>query len=77
MTRTVALGAVIGFALTVLGLVLLERSSTPSATTADAGAEAQLPVNPRFVNGFVRAQDRQAGKLMIVPNLVQGDGGSP
>ncbi|MBE2252021.1 MAG: hypothetical protein IAE78_20970 [Myxococcus sp.] len=80
MTRTVALGAVIGFAITVLALALWERSaSTSSGGAVDAGPGAELFVNPTLMRGLnARPLDRRVEQVIIAPSMLEpGDAGSP
>lgn len=79
MTRTVALGAVIGFAITVLVLALWERSASSSAAV-DAGVTpgAEMFVDPRLQRGLnAMPMDRRVEKVMIAPMIEMGDAGSP
>lgn len=73
MTRTVAIGAVIGFAATVIALALWDRGGNSGVviqpTVIDAGAIGG-PVNPAAMrafhgNGLVVPVDRRAMKVMI------------
>ena len=76
MTRTVALGAVIGFAITVLVLALWERSASSSAAV-DAGVMpgAEMFVDPRLQKGLnAMPMDRRVEKVMIAPMIEMGEG---
>lgn len=80
MTRTVALGAVIGFAITVLALALWERSATTSASAVDAGVTpgAEMFVDPRLQRGLnAMPMDRRVEKVMIAPMIESADAGGP
>jgi acyl CoA:acetate/3-ketoacid CoA transferase len=80
MTRTVALGAVIGFAITVLVLALWERSASTSGPAVDAGVipGAEMFVDPRLQRGLnAMPMDRRVEKVMIAPMIELGDAGSP
>ena len=79
MTRTVALGAIIGFAVTVLVLALWERGATSSAVV-DAGVMpgAEMFVNPRLLRDLnAKPMDRRVEKVFIAPMIEVGDAGSP
>ncbi|MDP1914900.1 MAG: hypothetical protein Q8L14_01555 [Myxococcales bacterium] len=80
MTRTVALGAVIGFAITVLVLALWERNASSSAAGVDAGVipGAEMFVDPRLQKGLnAMPMDRRVERVMIAPMIEMGDAGSP
>lgn len=80
MTRTVALGAVIGFALTILALALWERSvpeQLAGAASVDAGPpQVEFPLaNPAHAKtlvgpdtAFVPTGERRLIKATIEPN---------
>lgn len=74
MTRTVALGAVIGFALTVLGLALWGRASSEKPPEPDP-----MFVDPRIQKALFRpAIERRVERVIIAP-VVQdsADAGAP
>jgi hypothetical protein len=80
MTRIVALGAVIGFAITVLALAVWQPSASSSAVV-DAGVApgAEMFVNPTLQRGLKpMSMDRMVGRVMIAPRLdVGSDAGTP
>lgn len=78
MTRTVALGAVIGFAVTVLALALWERSGSTASSSVDAGVEG-LFVNPKLERGLLAVPgDRRVQKVILAPlPSADADAGSP
>ncbi len=80
MTRTVALGAVIGFAITVLALAVWERSATTSAPGVDAGVTpgAEIFVDPRLRRDLnAMPMERRVGRVLIAPMLELDDAGVP
>lgn len=81
MTRTVALGAVLGFAATVLVLAVWDRGGTSGAT---ASVDAGLP--PLFIpSALGRATgaplDRRVERMLVRPTYEpagsSGDAGAP
>lgn len=82
MTRTVALGAIIGFAITIIALALWERSTPPassSATTPTADAGAPLFVNPKLQRALLTAPvERRVERVILAPfPVADGDAGTP
>ena len=80
MTRTVALGAVIGFAITVLALAVWERSATTSAPAVDAGVTpgAEVFVDTRLQRGLnPMPMERRVGRVLIAPMIEVDDAGTP
>lgn len=67
MTRTVAIGAVLGFVVTVLVASIWERSTTSSG--ADAGSSSPVEVAPQFVRGVTAPLDRRVERLLVAPRL--------
>jgi hypothetical protein len=68
MTRTVAIGAVLGFAITVLVLALWERSESTSTSAADAGAPLVfMPILEGRTTGA--PLDRRVQRVLAVPTL--------
>ena len=79
MTRTVAIGAVIGFVATVIVLALWERSSgTPTPSVVDAGAQ-ELQFIPNAGRGVMNPSDRRVERMLMPPKLLVPDldAGSP
>ncbi len=74
MTRTVALGAVIGFAVTVLVLALWGRGVSEKPPAPDD----TLFVDPRLQKALVGPRERRVERVIIAPVLVDSpDGGAP
>lgn len=68
MTRTVAIGAVLGFAITVLVLALWERSDSTSSSSIDAGAP--LVFMPMLEGRTTGAPlDRRVQRVLAIPSL--------
>lgn len=81
MTRTVALGAIIGFAITIVVLALWERSGsgTPAASGAQVDAGALIFVNPKLERGLLAVPgERRVEKVILAPvPATPEDAGSP
>ena len=79
MTRTVALGAIIGFAITIVVLALWERSgpSTPATPAVDGGA--LIFVNPKLERGLLAVPgERRVEKVILAPMPAgDADAGAP
>ncbi len=74
MTRTVALGAVIGFALTVLVLALWGREVSEKKPEPDP-----MFIQPKIEKALFRqGAERRAERVIIAPMVVSStDGGAP
>lgn len=81
MTRTVALGAVIGFAITVIALAIWERGARTNAAaeTVDAGAGVVEFVSPALQRGLTAMpHDRRVERVIVAPVLpAAADAGQP
>ncbi len=67
MTRTVAIGAVLGFVATVLAAALWERSAASAAV--DAGSTTPVQVAPQFVHGVTAPLDRRVERMLVAPKM--------
>ncbi len=81
MTRMVAIGAVIGFAATILALSLWERgSTTASAEPATPDAGTMITISPRLLRAMQIGPPAADVKGVYSPrptSLDEGDAGAP
>ncbi|MBL8921859.1 MAG: hypothetical protein JNJ54_23580 [Myxococcaceae bacterium] len=81
MTRTVALGALIGFAITIVALALWERGAPAASSSTAAATDAGAPVflNPTLQRGLLTAPvERRVERVILAPlPMADADAGAP